>query len=111
VKAFLECPEPLARIKLAKNPERPELLFEYHVHVVKVAKEKLSIFEDARENMEAYMRSHPVYSSISYGTGIALVAALSETLRLNEPVAEVAVEEAMVEVDLYRQTDERRLKA
>ena len=106
VKAFLECPEQLVRMNVHRNPDRPDLLFEYDVHVVKVAKEKLGIFEYAREYMIEYLSEHPTYRNISHGTGIALVAALTETLRKNEPVAEVVVHSAMIEVDLLKQTDE-----
>lgn len=106
IKAFLDCPDPLARIKLAKPPEKPELLFEYHVHIVKVSREKFGIFDDAREHMERYMRKHPVYRKIPRASGIAIVAALSETLRLNPPVAEILVDPPMKEVDLFKQTDE-----
>jgi len=71
IKDFLACPEPLARIKLKNEPNLPlggEL--ENKVHIIKVAKEKLGIFDKAYEHMERCMKSHSAYEGVSYGTGI-----------------------------------------
>lgn len=106
IKDFLACPEPLARIKLKSDPHLPlggEV--ENKIHIVKVAREKLNIFDRVYEHMRNCMKMHSAYENISYGTGIALVCALTETLRQNEPVGEVLVHPIMKDIDLYKQTD------
>ena len=105
IKAFMARPEPLVRIKLVKRLYRVGE-DENMIHIVKVAREKLGIFDKAHEHMERCMKSHAVYDDVSYGTGIALVCALTETLRQNEPVSEVLVHPPLKEVDLLVQTDE-----
>lgn len=107
IKDFLAHPNSLVRIKMKEEPSLPlggEL--ENKVHIIKIAKEKLYIFDNVREHMVRCMKSHDVYEDISYGTGIALVCALTETLRQNEPVGEVLVHPALREIDLFEQTDE-----
>jgi len=106
IKDFLVHQAPLVWIKLKNSPHLPlggEV--ENRVHIVKVAKEKLGIFDKTYENMENCMRLHDAYDGISYGTGIALTCGLIETLRQNGPVGEVLVHPVMKDIDLYRQTD------
>lgn len=107
IKDFLAHPSSLVRIKLKNDPILPlggEI--ENKIHIIKVKKEKLYIFDKIREHMKKCLRSHDVYKDVSYGTGIALVCALTETLRQNEPVGEVLVHPALREIDLFKQTDE-----
>ena len=106
IKDFLRHPAPLVWIRLKNEPVLPlggEL--ENRIHIVKVAREKLGIFDKAYEHMERCMKSHNAYKGISYGTGIALICALIETLRQNGPVGEVMVHPTMRDIDLYKQTD------
>lgn len=106
IEDFLACPESLVRIKLKNDPHLPlggEI--ESKIHIVKVAREKLGIFDKAYEHMERCMKFHSAYEGVSHGTGIALVCALTEMLRQNEPVGEVLVHPAMKDIDLYKQTD------
>lgn len=107
IRDFLVCPDPLVRIKLKKEPVLPfggEL--ENKIHIIKVKKEKLYIFDKTRAHMKRCLKSHNAYKDVSYGTGIALVCALTETLRQNEPVSEVLVHPVLREIDLFKQTDE-----
>ena len=107
IKDFLAHPESLVRIKLKKKARLPKGgESESKIHIIKVAKEKLYIFDKAREHMKRCLKSHAAYKDVSYGTGIALVCALTETLRQNEPVGEVLVYPALKEIDLFKQTDE-----
>lgn len=107
IRDFLVHPKSLVRIKLKKKPKlRRGGESENKIHIIKVAKEKLYIFEEARNHMKRCLKSHPAYKDVSYGTGIALVCALTETLRRNEPVGEVLVHPPLREVDLFKQTDE-----
>lgn len=106
---FLAHPDPLVWIRLKNEPRLPlggEL--ENRVHIIKVAKEKLEIFNKSHEHMERCMKSHKAYDGISYGTGIALMCGIIETLRQNGPVGEVLVHPIMKDIDLYRQTDKGR---
>lgn len=107
VKDFLAHPASLVQVKLKKDPHlRFGGELENKVHIIKVAKDKLNIFDKAYEHMERCMKSHSAYKGIPYGTGIALMCALIETLRQNKPVGEVLVHPIMKDIDLYRQTDE-----
>ena len=107
IKDFMARPEKLLQVKLVKEPS-PRMAgeIENRVHIIKVAREKLGIFDKVYEHMERCIKSHSVYTGVSYGTGLALVCALIETLRQNEPVGEVPVRPPLGEVDLWWQTDE-----
>jgi len=104
IQSFLRCPEPLVWLTV----ERPPRLRTYpecqgkSVDIVKVAKEKLGIFEgiDTLVMIEKFG-----WKNIQ---GNHIAALLYEAFRANGPRGEVLIKRRLLEIDYYRQTDEHK---
>lgn len=117
IRRFVECPEPLAWIKLKKKYRSmdPEIYVgDRQVYIVKVAKEKLHIFDQAYEHLERSKKRYgDTYSLTAFPakSGQMILLALLETLYQNGPVADVLIHPPLHDVDLLKQTDRgKRLK-
>ncbi len=113
IRKFVECPEPLAWIKLKKKYQKtmdPEIYVgDRQVYIVKVAKEKLNIFDKVYGHLERSKKRYGnTYNLNAFParSGQMILLALLETLYQNGPVADVLVHPPVNDIDLLKQTDE-----
>lgn len=126
---FLECEAPLVWIRTlipwGSGPGVPDdkiARSDRHVSIVKIAEEKLTMFEE--ERAEEYIRqfTERIYPSMrafrtpylwngSKYDGVRIVAILLEGMYRNGPVAEIVIPSPILDVDYYNRTDEGRRDA
>ncbi len=110
---FVKCPHPLAWIKLKKKYQKtmdPEVYVgDRQVYIVKIAKEKLHIFDKVYDHLKRSKKRYGnTYNLNAFParSGQMIILALLETLYQNGPVADVLIHPPVVDVDLLKQTDE-----
>lgn len=108
---FLECEAPLVWIKLLRPWGRPWPIGNDEIYrgdrsicIVKVAEEKLGIFDKAEEYVEQWMKRYR--RGETGGSGILLDALLLEAMYQNGPVADIVLPMGLKDVDRYKATDE-----
>jgi len=122
---FLECKAPLVWVKTlipwGKIPYDEIYKSNIHVSIVKIAKEKLVIFEEERAEEYIMQFTERVYPKMrafrtahawngSKQDGVRLVAILVEGRYRNGPVEEIVIPSPILDVDYYNRTDEGRQK-
>ena len=120
---FQECKAPLVWIKTlipwGKIPYDEIYKSNIHVSIVKIAKEKLSIFEEEKAEEYILQFTERVYPSFrAYRTArdwngskkdmVRIIAILVEGMYRNGPVEEIVIPSPIFDVDYYNQTDEGR---
>lgn len=108
---FLERDEPLIEIKLKTGGRDFDPVVyrgDRRVDVVKVARDKLWIFETAYEDRDRFLVRYPMYRGLEKGCGIEWGALLLEALHRYGPPGHVLIDHSIMDVDFYRQTDEAR---
>jgi len=109
-KRFLECEAPLAWIKtiIPWGPPLPVDDEVYkndrHICIVKIAKEKLIIFE--KENAEKYITEIGDRCGCGRGGKGNMAALLLEGMYQNGPVEEIVIPSPIWDIDYYDRTDE-----
>jgi len=110
IRKFVECPEPIAWVKIKKKyglaHHHEVLRGNRQVYIVKVAREKLNVFDMAYPNTDWYLGRYSFYKNVPLDSGIRILGCMYETIHRNQPVAEVFIDPPIVDVDLFKQTDE-----
>jgi len=112
LRKFLECDAPLAWLKLIKPWGKPwptnknDEIYrgDRNICIVKVAKEKLEIFNRAEEYAEQWLKRYG--RSADGGSALHLDALLMEALYQNGPVEDIVIPVNVGDIDYYRFTDE-----
>lgn len=102
IRDFINCPEPLAWLKLDKRPGRtnyPDCI-DKDISIVKVAKDRFDIFD----NIDTVYMIRKFRWKSTVSNHIATL--LFEALRNNGPRGEICLDKLLLEVDYYHETDE-----
>jgi len=78
--------------------------------IVKVPKHLLGIFEGGRERADRFLSRYNWETPTGPGTGVYFGAAITETLWDYRPVEEVVIQNPILDIDTYAQTDEFKLR-
>ena len=107
---FLECDAPLAWIKtiIPWGAGLSDKVFrnDRQVCIVKIAREKLTIFEEKEAEEYLTQFTERCYPSMTEQDGMRLNGLLLEGMYRNGPVEEIVVPSPIFDVDYYNRTDE-----
>lgn len=108
VRGFLDCVEPLAWVyTLTPYCDPINELQDGHrqICVIKVAKEKLHIFDDMEQHWQSFIKRRPRYAKFGPESPFIFDGVMAEALYAHRPIGRVRVE-FVRDVDWYHQTDE-----
>lgn len=108
IRGFLMCKAPLAWIYTLKPyREYQNELQDGHqqICIIKVAKEKLPIFNDMEKHWQTFLKRRPRYSKFGPDSAFVLDGVMAEAMFANRPIGRVKVN-FVPDIDWYDQTDE-----
>lgn len=109
VEGFLKCEKPLCCIKNTPHtPDKPVFPWDgkYQICIIKIAKNRLNIFDKAQEYADRYARRKGSPTPWISGWGVVFGGAIIEILRAHLNDVGGVVSDYIPDIDFFDQTDE-----